>query len=253
MKTPRTLILLGLIFLASTLSASAAVVEATFKKATDVPVTAASYTATGTSVNFTLSYAPVVGTELMVVKNTHVGSINDVFSNLPQGQTVILSYGGINYNFVANYYGGTGNDLVLDWKNNRLVAWGSNNDGELGNYDGNSAVPVAVIATSAVSGKTVLAVSAGNSHSVALCSDGTVAAWGENEFGQLGNNSTTDSSVPVVVTLTGALSSKTVVTVSAGGNHSLALCSDGAVISWGDNQTGQLGNNSYEHSAVPVT
>jgi alpha-tubulin suppressor-like RCC1 family protein len=51
----------------------------------------------------------------------------------------------------------------------------------------------------------VVAVAAGIHHSLALCSDGRVAAWGSNGYGELGNNSTTSSSVPVEVTSTGAL------------------------------------------------
>ncbi len=52
-----------------------------------------------------------------------------------------------------------------------------------------------------------------------------MAAWGYNNQGELGNNSTTGSSVPVPVTTTGALAGKTVVAISTGEYHSLALCS----------------------------
>ena len=58
---------------------------------------------------------------------------------------------------------------------------------------------------------------------MALCSDGTVFAWGLNNYGQLGNNSTTDSPVPVAVTTSGVLSGKTVVAIAAGQYDSLAL------------------------------
>ncbi len=44
----------------------------------------------------------------------------------------MLSYGGAIYSFVANYYGGSGNDLVLVWANNRAFAWGYNYYGQLG-------------------------------------------------------------------------------------------------------------------------
>ena len=55
---------------------------------------------------------------------------------------------------------------------------------------------------------------------------GVVAAWGNNSNGQLGNNSTTNSSVPVAVMASGALSSKTVVQVSGGQSHACALTSE---------------------------
>jgi hypothetical protein len=62
-----------------------AVVTANFSSATTVPVTAASYTATGNTVDFTLNFAPPAGTDLMVVKNTGTAPIQGVFANLAQG------------------------------------------------------------------------------------------------------------------------------------------------------------------------
>ena len=93
----------------------AGVVNATYITGAEVPVSSNGFTATGQTVNFTLNYAPTTGTQLMVVQNTGPGIIRGTFSNLAQGQTVALSYGGVTYNFVANYYGGKGNDLVLLW------------------------------------------------------------------------------------------------------------------------------------------
>ena len=188
-----------------------------------------------------------------MVKNTGLGFINGTFSNLAQGQPVTLGYGGINYQFVASYYGGTGNDLVLQWANVRPVAWGQNTYGQLGDSSvTNRLLPVNVLSTGALSGKTVIAMAGGNAHSLALCSDGTLAAWGYNASGQLGNNSTTNSSVPVAVNTAGVLAGKTVVAMSAGGGHSLALCADGTLAAGGNNAYGQLGNNSTANSSVPV-
>ncbi len=235
------------------LPASAAVVNATYNSPSDVPVSAASYTATGNTVNFTLNYAPVIGANLTVVNNTGLPFIQGTFDNLSQGQKVALTYAGITYNFVANYYGGDGNDLVLQWANTRAVAWGWNGSGCLG--DGTTTqrlIPTAVRSTGALLGKTVINVAVGTGHSLALCSDGTLAAWGNNFRGQLGNDSITNSSVPVLVTQSGVLAGKTVVAVAAGYDHSLALCSDGTVAAWGHNDYGELGNNSTSNSLVPT-
>jgi RHS repeat-associated protein len=101
--------------------------------------------------------------------------------------------------------------------------------------------------TSATTSPKVIAVADGASHSLALKSDGTVWSWGLNTNGQLGNNSTVQSLVPVQVSgLTN------VTAISAGASHSLALKSDGTVWSWGLNTNGQLGNNSTVQSLVPV-
>ncbi|MCF7673885.1 MAG: choice-of-anchor D domain-containing protein [Akkermansiaceae bacterium] len=224
-----------------------AAVDAVYTTGDEVPASLSSLTATGNTVNIALNYAPLPGTQLMVVQNTGLELIDGTFDNLAQGQTVALSFGGTTYHFVANYYGGTGNDLVLVWRDTYAFAWGG------GFTEGGVAVPVAVIQTGGVlDDRTVLAVATGLDHSLALCSDGTLAAWGLNEYGQLGNDSTTQSNVPVLVNRGGVLSGKTVIAVAAGWAHSLALCSDGTLAAWGRNNYGQLGNGSTTQSNVPV-
>lgn len=94
-------------------------------------------------------------------------------------------------------------------------------------------------------------IAAGGWHSVVVCSDSTVKAFGENATGQLGNGLNTDSNIPVSVTgLTGVLA------VSAGGDqleaHSMALKSDGTVWAWGSNLYGGLGNGSLTNTTAPV-
>jgi len=141
-----------------------------------------------------------------------------------------------------------------------LAAWGYNGFGQLGNGNTTeSNVPVAINQTGVLANKTVIAVAAGDGHSIVLCADGTLAAWGANGNGQLGNGNTISSNVPVAVTQTGVLAGKTVIAVAAGGQHSLALCSDGTLASWGSNTLGpplgggQLGNGSVSSSNVPIS
>ena len=135
--------------------ASAGTVNAVCNSATDVPVTASGYTATGNTVNFTLNFAPATGTDLMVVKNTGLGFINGTFDNLAKGQAVALSYGGITYPFVANYYGGSGNDLVLVWANNRAFRLGRQlrRPTRRQHHDDPSQLPVPVTATGVSGGQ----------------------------------------------------------------------------------------------------
>jgi alpha-tubulin suppressor-like RCC1 family protein len=134
-----------------------------------------------------------------------------------------------------------------------IAAWGGNNNGQLGNGSNNgSSVPVLVDRRGVLNGKTIISITAGRFHSLALCSDGTIAAWGGNSDGQLGNRSRTDSNVPVLVEGTGVLSGKTPTAIAAGALHNLALCSDGTFVAWGNNTEGELNNGSYSDSTIPV-
>jgi hypothetical protein len=95
-------------------------------------------------------------------------------------------------------------------------------------------------------------ISGGQHHTLALKSDNTVLAWGEGAFGQLGTGNLDNSPTPVAVS--GAKNTN-IVAVSAGGFFSLALKTDGSLISWGDNTHGQLGNNlqgSINSTSTPV-
>jgi len=128
----------------------------------------------------------------------------------------------------------------------KVVAWG---DGT-GAF---SAVPTSV--------GDFTAIAAGEKHALGLKSDGTVWAWGANENGELGVGNTTLSTcngapcspTPVQVKGiggTGTLSG--IVAIAAGASHSLAIRgSDGAVLAWGANQSGQLGNGGFNSNMVP--
>ncbi|WP_216673601.1 RCC1 domain-containing protein [Pyxidicoccus fallax] len=88
----------------------------------------------------------------------------------------------------------------------------------------------------------------GNTHTLALRSDGFVHAWGDNTGGKLGDGSTTDRSTPGLVSgLSG------VKLIAAGLGHSMALRgSDGTVWTWGDNGSGQLGIGSTADRPTPI-
>lgn len=117
---------------------------------------------------------------------------------------------------MADYSGGTGNDLVLKWANTSLFSWGSNTLGQLGNGStANHYIPGLVEQNGVLAGKLVFAMAAGGSHCLALCSDGTLAAWGNNSNGQLGIGSTIDSPVPITVDRSGVLIGKTIIALTA--------------------------------------
>jgi alpha-tubulin suppressor-like RCC1 family protein len=91
------------------------------------------------------------------------------------------------------------------------------------------------------------AVAAGNAYTVVLKSDGTLAAWGDNDYGQLGDGTTTQRRRPVAVQgLTD------VVAIAAGETHTLALRSDGTAWAWGKGVNGQLGDGTASNRSLPT-
>src|SRR5919107_5358421 len=102
--------------------------------------------------------------------------------------------------------GGANHSLALK-NDGTVLAWGLNQDGELGDgTNTDSSTPVEVKDPNDPSGylSGVKALTAGSSHSLALKDDGTVWAWGNNESGQLGDGTNANSTQPVkVASLTG--------------------------------------------------
>jgi alpha-tubulin suppressor-like RCC1 family protein len=126
-----------------------------------------------------------------------------------------------------------------------VACWGDNTYGQLGDDSTTgSAVPVAVAGL----GSGSIAVTAGDGHACALTAAGGVLCWGDNQFGQLGDGTTTDRTSPVAVVGLAA----GVVAVSAGDRHTCAVTADGGVRCWGANDTGQLGDGTDAGRATPV-
>jgi len=86
-------------------------------------------------------------------------------------------------------------------------------------------------------------------HSLAIRTNGTAWAWGRNSNGKLGDNTTVDKSSPVSVV--GGFTNWC--QVSAGGQHSLGLRTNGTAWAWGDGSDGKLGDNTIANKSSPVS
>ena len=135
---------------------------------------------------------------------------------------------------VASKLAAGGGFILLTTDNGGLQAWGDNRARQSAVTGGTPFVAV----RTPVSGApvNVVAIAAGERHSVAVTKSGAVYTWGDNEFGQLGTGDHTGRAAP---TLVAGLSD--IVQVAAGEAHSLALRGDGTVWAWGSNHSGQLG------------
>ena len=172
-----------------------------------------------------------LGDGTFINKSTPVAIMNDkTFCKLSEG-------------FVSS------GQLAID-NNGKLWAWGDNSTGSNGNGTFiNTSIPVAVVDM----GICINEISSGNSFHLALDTNGKIYSWGYNNFGQLGNNDSSDGeSYPNYI---GGVNNYC--KIACGDGNSMALDNKGQVWTWGYNFYGQLGNNTplweQTYSKIPVS
>jgi alpha-tubulin suppressor-like RCC1 family protein len=94
----------------------------------------------------------------------------------------------------------------------------------------------------------VFSVTPGATHTIALTSDGSLWAWGSNEYGQLGQGDLTSRPDPTPIA---ALAAMRITAVAAADYHNIALEDTGVVWAWGFNKHGQLGLGDTEIRKLP--
>jgi alpha-tubulin suppressor-like RCC1 family protein/uncharacterized protein YjdB len=129
-----------------------------------------------------------------------------------------------------------------------VKCWGANGYGQLG--IGTTATrnePTQVL----VGGQPisdVASISAGYEHACAVLTNGEAMCWGRNTYGQLGDGTTSNKSVPTPVVSLGT----TIRAISGGLDHTCAITTGGAAKCWGHNTKGSLGNGTFTDSSSPV-
>ena len=158
-----------------------------------------------------------------------------------KGKKIISISGG--YHIVALDEGG------------KVYTWGKNRYGQLGNgTTDDSGVPICISdKENELKGKRIVDISAGGYHTVAIDEEGNVYTWGDNGDGQLGDGTTNYSEVPICISnKENELKGKKIISISAGGYHTVAIDEEGKVYTWGYNYYGQLGDGTTEESNVPI-
>ncbi len=152
---------------------------------------------------------------------------------------------------ITSVWGGAGSEQIILKSDGTVWDWGFNLHGQLGNgtigTNNDTDLPGRVLGIGGVGYLGSLsAIIGGESHNMALSSDGTVDTWGWNFFGQLGDGSTNwgySTSYSLSAVKVYGLSS--VAFLGGRGYHNLAVKTNGTIWAWGDNQSGQLGNGGF--------
>ena len=167
--------------------------------------------------------------------------ISDVESSPLKGKNIVDIYDG---------------SIAKD-SNGKLYSWGYNNYGKLGNgTTENSSMPICIsdIENSPLKGKNIVNVYVHFSGMIAKDSDGKLYTWGDNGSGQLGDGTTNDSNTPVCISdiESSPLKGKKIVDVYSDGFTIIAKDSNGKLYTWGDNNSGELGNGTTANSSMPI-
>lgn len=169
--------------------------------------------------------------------NKQLGNNSTKKSNTP----VLVQKSGVKFTQISS-----GNNHVcgVDTDNN-AYCWGRNNKGKLG--DGTQTtrgVPTDVFGLQG----NVAKISAGQQHSCALLTDGSVKCWGNGKTGSLGGGNTSSSNKPVSVIGLDAGAAD----ISTGAYHNCVITKDSKLKCWGKNNNGQLGDGSKTNRTSPV-
>jgi alpha-tubulin suppressor-like RCC1 family protein len=178
------------------------------------------------------------------------GWANNTYGQIGDGSTVSplepVRATALNDMKVTALRGGSSFTLALT-SGGKVLAWGRNGDGELGN--GTTTGSPDPVRVKIPKGVTVTAIAAGFASALALTKSGRVLAWGLNDAGQLGDGTAKERHTPGYVRLPAHTK---ITSIAAGDQAGYAVASTGRLLSWGINMTGGLGDGTTKKRLKPV-
>ena len=215
------------------------------------------------SINYNLNYTPSLtfntiaggNNHTLIVLNSNTVSVIGSNSNGQLCESTTTTSRTIPVVISSNLYNvievsaGNNFSLVL-LSNGTIQGFGRNDYGQLG--DGTTTQRTSQVTVSGINNAIDISSGPSSHHSLALLNDKTVKSWGNNFYGQLGNNTNigtnTANNIPYLIP-----DLNNVIMIKTGNNHSMALLSDGTIKCWGLNDRGQLGDGTTTNSSSPVT
>jgi uncharacterized repeat protein (TIGR02543 family) len=167
------------------------------------------------------------------------------FTGLSVGETIVYVAAGREYAAALSSQG-------------KVFVWGLNNQQVLGIANNNTSNVLLPYDNTArflnlEVGEKIIMIEAGTNYFIALSNLGKVFTWGQNYYGQLGNNSTSFQFTPLNITERIVLNENDkIVKIRTKGETSYALSQTGRLFAWGGNGVGQVGDNSNVHRTTPV-
>jgi alpha-tubulin suppressor-like RCC1 family protein len=161
--------------------------------------------------------------------------------NLNSGETIIYSsLGGLHSSLLTS--------------EGRIFMWGRNELGQIG--DGtitNRSIPKDITSQFNLNaGENITSISLGANHSSAMTSEGRIFMWGRNEYGQIGDGTITNRSIPKDITSQFNLNAgENITSISLGASHSSAITSEGRIFMWGSSDYGQIGDGTITNRSIP--
>jgi len=158
------------------------------------------------------------------------------------------------YEGIVKITTGSSHTLIYTTRN-RVLTWGSNTYGQLGDGTISSrSTPTDITARFSLgASEGIKYIASGETHSILVTTANRIFSWGENNFGQLGDGTESNRISPVEITSNFNLQVDDDITkISTKADHNLLLTSTNLVFTWGYNFYGQLGDGSNQSSSLPI-